>query len=35
MRHYYGDHVKEDKIGGECSKHGRNEKCVQNFGLKT
>jgi len=27
--------VKEDVIGRSCSIHGRDEKCVQNFGQKT
>jgi len=27
--------VKQDEIGGTCSKHGRNEKCIQNFGQRT
>jgi hypothetical protein len=24
-------HAKEDDMGGECSMHRGNEKCVQNF----
>jgi hypothetical protein len=26
--------MKEDEIGGECSSYGRDEKCIQNFGVK-
>jgi hypothetical protein len=25
---YYGDQIKEDEMGGACSTHGRDEKCV-------
>jgi len=24
-----------DEVGGACSMHGRDEKCVQNFGWET
>jgi hypothetical protein len=27
--------VKEDEIGRVCSTHGRDGKCIQNFGQKT
>jgi hypothetical protein len=27
--------VKEDEMGGICSKHDRDEKCIQNFGRKS
>jgi hypothetical protein len=27
--------VKEDEMGGACSSHGRDEKCIQHFGRKT
>jgi hypothetical protein len=30
-----GNQVKEDKIGGACSKHGRDETCTQNFYKKS
>jgi len=29
------DQIKEDEMRGTCSKHGRDEKYVQNLGLKT
>jgi hypothetical protein len=29
-----GDLMKEE-VGGACSKHSRDEKCVQSFGRKT
>jgi len=28
---YYGDKVKEDKMGGACGTRGRDDKSVQNF----
>jgi hypothetical protein len=31
---YYGDKIKVEEIGGACSTHGRDEKCVKNFGRK-
>jgi hypothetical protein len=30
-----GDEIKEGGMGRECSMHGRDEKCIQNFGQKT
>jgi hypothetical protein len=30
-----GDHVKDDWMGGACSTHGRDEKCMQDFCRKT
>jgi hypothetical protein len=27
--------IKGDEMGGSCSTHGKDEKCVQNFGCKT
>jgi len=27
--------IKEDEMGGACSKHGRDEKCVKYFGQET
>jgi hypothetical protein len=29
-----GDQIEEDKIGGTCRKHGKDKKCVKNFGRK-
>jgi len=29
------DQIKEDEMGGACSTHGKNEKCIQYFGRKT
>jgi hypothetical protein len=29
------DQVKDGEIGGTCSKNGRDEKCVQNYGRET
>jgi len=28
-------HVRRDGMGGTCSPHGRDGKCVENFGVKT
>jgi hypothetical protein len=28
------DQIKEDEMGGSCSTHGGDEKCIQNFGWK-
>jgi len=30
----HGDQIK-DYIDGTCSTHGRDEKCIENFGQKT
>jgi len=30
-----GDQIKEDEIGGAWSKHGKYEKCIQNFDRKS
>jgi hypothetical protein len=30
--YYYVDEVKDDEMGAICSTHGRDDKCVQNFG---
>jgi len=27
--------IKEDRMGGACNTHGRDEKCIQNFVWKT
>jgi hypothetical protein len=27
--------IKEDEMGGSCTMHGGDEKCIQNFGRKT
>jgi hypothetical protein len=29
--YFYGDEFKEDKMGGVCSKHERDEPCIRNF----
>jgi len=34
-KYYLGDQVKGNEKGGSCSMHGRHEKYIQNFGLKT
>jgi hypothetical protein len=34
-RYYSGDDMKEDEIGGTCSTHGRDLKCIQYYGRKT
>jgi hypothetical protein len=34
-KYYYGDYVEEEGMGGACSMHVREEKCLQNFGPKT
>jgi hypothetical protein len=33
-QYYSGDQIKEDEMGGACSTHGRDEKCIQYFGGK-
>jgi hypothetical protein len=33
--YYYGVQTKEDEMGGTCSTHGRDEKYIQNFNMKT
>jgi hypothetical protein len=30
-----GDQIKEDDMGGECSTHEGDGKCIQDFGRKT
>ena len=30
-RYYSGDQIKKHELGGECSKYGREEKCIQDF----
>jgi len=32
--HNISNQVKEDEMGGACSTHEKDEKCVQNFGQK-
>jgi len=34
IKYYSGDQVKEDEMGGACSTHGCDEKCIQNVGRK-
>jgi hypothetical protein len=34
-KYYYCDQNKDDAKGGIRSKHGTDEKCIQNFGQKT
>jgi hypothetical protein len=31
---YYNDQIKEGEAAGECSLHGKQEKCIQSFGRK-
>jgi len=33
--YYYGDQIEEGEVGGACSTHGRDDKCIQYFGWKT
>jgi hypothetical protein len=33
--YYYHHQIKQDDIGGVCIMHGREEKCMQNFGRAT
>jgi hypothetical protein len=33
LRTLLKSYVEEDEVGAECSVHGGDEKCVQNFGL--
>jgi len=36
FQHFYALlQVKEDEMGGVCSTHGRDKKCMQDFGQKT
>jgi hypothetical protein len=30
-KYYYGAQIKEDEMGGACSKHGRDEECMTIF----
>jgi hypothetical protein len=32
--HYLADQIKEDEMGGACSTHETDDKCVQTFGWK-
>jgi hypothetical protein len=34
IKHYSGDQIKEDEMGGACDMHGREEKCIQDVGWK-
>ena len=34
-KHYFGDNIKQNKIGGACGTYGRQEKCAQVFGGNT
>jgi len=29
LKYYSGDLIKEDDMGGSCSTHGRDEKCIR------
>jgi hypothetical protein len=33
--YYEGDKIKKGEMGGQCSMHGIDEKCIQNFRRKT
>jgi hypothetical protein len=35
INYYWGDQIKEDKMGGACSTHERNDKCLQYFSPTT
>jgi hypothetical protein len=35
IKYYWGDHIKDDDMGRECSMYGKDEKCIQKFGWKT
>jgi hypothetical protein len=32
---YYGNQIKENEIGGGCSRHGNDNKCIQNSSQKS
>jgi len=34
-KYFMGDEVEDDEMDRTCSTHRRDEKCVQNYGLKT
>jgi hypothetical protein len=34
-KYYYGDQTKEDGMGGACSMHDSDEKCIQKFDRNT
>jgi len=29
FRYYKGDQIKQDEMGGACSMHGKDEKCIK------
>jgi hypothetical protein len=33
-KYYYGNQIKKTEIGGLCSTHGGDEKCLKNFGFE-
>jgi hypothetical protein len=33
--YHHGDQTKKDDIGEACITHGCDEKCIQNYNLKT
>jgi hypothetical protein len=32
IAYYYSGQIEEDEIGGTCSIHGKDEKCIKHFG---
>jgi hypothetical protein len=34
-KHYYGDKIENNEIGGACSTYGVEERCMQDFGGET
>jgi hypothetical protein len=34
-KYHFGDKIKKNEMGEECSTYGGQEKCVQGFGLET
>jgi hypothetical protein len=34
VHNYWGDKIKEDEMGGACSTHRSDEKCIRDFGRK-
>jgi len=30
-----GDQIKNNEVGGVCGKYGKQQSCIQDFGLKT
>jgi hypothetical protein len=32
MKYYWGDEIKKNVMGGECSMYGGEKRCIQGFG---